>query len=496
MSLGSDQSILTADVAVVGGGIVGRAVALELARQGFKIALIDGAVPERMPASQAAGAMLGAFGEVTAQDQPPGADVELTARVRAADGYGAWLESLAHYGHAPVLQRGTVIFAGAASRQDRKNLVTIKAALEFHARRYESVDTDDVPYINPASDRPIGEAIYLPDENSVIIPELMASLGRELESHPQVTILREEARRLLGPADHIAGVATSSATISAKWTVLAAGVHTTGLVSTHQAATAFVPPLLEGKGTSIVLEIAEELPTVVRTPNREFACGLHLVPRGKSAVYLGATNRASSVLGATGKATAGEVHYLLDSAIHEMNTRLANADVISVTAGSRPISPDRRPLFGVTALPGLAVATGTYRNGVLLAPYAAGVVAGEIASGFRNPENHFTPVGRIEQIAAAAIKDARQVLQVASGDLLSMFIEPGGSLPYGREHDFIKLFQLLISLINNSQDPMIQELCNSTVDKFPIDEIVPELLIVLLSRPLREHRDLDSAYRE
>jgi glycine oxidase len=486
MKLNSERFALTTDVVIVGGGIVGRAVALDLARHSFDVVLIDTTIPEHRSASQAAGAMLGAFGEVTAQDEFPRLDVDLAARVKAADVYEAWLESLSNHGPAPSLRPGTLIVASAANRQDRSNLKAIVAALASYSRRHESVDTDDLPYINPASERPITEAIFLPDESSVNIPELMASLKGELQIHSHVTILAEAALQLLGPEDRVTGVATTASVVHAKWVVLAAGVHTTALLSTHPSTGLVMPRLLEGKGTSIVLEAVDELPNVVRTPNREFSCGLHLVPRGRSTVYLGATNRAASVIGASGGATASEVHYLLDSAIHEMDTRLARADVISVTAGSRPISPDRRPLFGITDLPGLAVATATYRNGVLLAPYVGHVLTGEITNGLVSSDNCFTPVGRVEQIAMASIQTARKVLEGASSDLLSMFIEPRGSLPYGRDQEFIRLFELLVSLINDSQDPAIQDLCACTIDMFPIEEIVPELMYRFLSASPRK----------
>lgn len=486
MVLDSERPTLTTDIAIVGGGIIGRAVALELASHNIEIVLIDSSAPEHRPASLAAGAMLGAFGEVTTQEKVPGEDIDLAARVKASDLYESWLASLPGCTSASILRCGTLIIASGRSRQDQSNISAIKEALEYYSREYQSVDTDDLAYINPTSEWPIKEAIYIPSEGAVNTPELVTCLGTALQAHPHVTLLPESAELLLGRDDRVTGIATATSLVRAKWVVLAAGVHINKLISTYPLAASIVPPLLEGKGTSIILESADVLPNVVRTPNREFACGLHLVPRGRS-TYLGATNRASSVIGASGGATASEVHYLLDSAIHELDTRLAKADVISVAAGSRPISPDRRPLVGITELQGLAIATATYRNGVLLAPYVSRILADEIIGNASDSMNSFSPVGRMRKIATS-IQTAREILSTAAGDLFSMFIEPRGSLPYGHDQELRRLFELLISLINDSQDPVIQDICDCTIDKFPIEEIVPELLYRFLLIEPREHR--------
>lgn len=131
---------------------------------------------------------------------------------------------------------------------------------------------------------------------------------------------------------------------------------------------------------------------MIRTPNRDFACGTHLVPRPGGGLYLGATNRIAATPAATEQPSPGEINALIHSAAHEINTRIRTIAFTSVRHGMRPLSSDGRPLIGVTRLTGLHLATGTYRNGILLAPAIAKHIAGHLTeSRPLRPENTKRP---------------------------------------------------------------------------------------------------------
>ena len=74
------------------------------------------------------------------------------------------------------------------------------------------------------------------------------------------------------------------------------------------------------------------------------------------------------------KVTAGGVHELLREA-YRLLPEIAELELVEATAGLRPGTPDNLPLIGPGALEGLVLATGHYRNGVLLAPLTAERVA-------------------------------------------------------------------------------------------------------------------------
>jgi glycine oxidase len=69
--------------------------------------------------------------------------------------------------------------------------------------------------------------------------------------------------------------------------------------------------------------------------------------------------------------------------------KLKNARILEDWAGLRPGTPDNLPILGATSIPGYYVATGHFRDGILLAPITAHVMADVIEG--RNPEHDLTP---------------------------------------------------------------------------------------------------------
>jgi hypothetical protein len=215
---------------------------------------------------------------------------------------------------------------------------------------------------------------------------------------------------------------------------------------------------------------AGEAPThVLRTPNREFACGLHIVPARSDGVYVGATNRASRHPGAAGAVTVDEIAYLLDGVTAELVGCIAGWEFRRSRFGNRPLAADRCPIVGRTSVEGLSVATGTYRNGVLLAPLLADVLRGEMARNAPDPNNQLSPVPA--QRVRTERPEAGQILREGLGQLprvlrtsrdrrwrervehgLAVLYESGGILP-----------------------PSAEQLLRT----YPLVEMVPELLIEL-----------------
>ncbi len=457
------------DAVVVGAGVIGCAVALELAGD-RKVTVIDPL--SGSSGTAAAGAMLGALGEVSSADTAE----ERVARLRAADEYPRWLDGLGEWVDAPHLRRGTTVVASSGDPDDRRNLEAIhKAAVEVQqpARLVDPCDVD----AQPAPDRPLMAALRLPQEGWVDAPALLGALRRALERHPGVTVVRARAASLIAEGDTVTGIVTGDgADIRARHVVICAGASTTRLLDSIDACET-LPRVFEGKGTALLLDIRRDLAEAIRTPNRAFACGLHLVPRPGGRVYLGATNRVSTVAGATGHATAGEVHLLLDTALHHLDTRLERADVVSVLHGDRPLSADGRPLIGVTDIDGLAVATGTYRNGVLLAPLAAEWTRCELDAGRPVHGNPFSCPGRSAALRAR-LADVGSVLHSGARRLTSMFLEPGGRLPYGRLDVMNRLLSTVLAEVLRGEG-RAGSLARELLETLPLEEVVPEFAILL-----------------
>jgi glycine oxidase len=98
---------------------------------------------------------------------------------------------------------------------------------------------------------------------------------------------------------------------------------------------------------------------------------VYLVPRENGELVVGAT---SEELGWDTTVTAGGVYELLRDA-HELVPGITELPLVETLAGLRPGSPDNAPLLGPCALPGLLLATGHHRNGVLLTPVTGDVMA-------------------------------------------------------------------------------------------------------------------------
>jgi glycine oxidase len=101
------------------------------------------------------------------------------------------------------------------------------------------------------------------------------------------------------------------------------------------------------------------------------------VPRGDGRVVVGATVEDQ---GFDTQVTAGAVHELLRAAL-ELLPDVAELELTETVVGLRPGSPDNAPMLGPTGPEGLVVATGHYRNGILLTPVTADAIAELLATG-------------------------------------------------------------------------------------------------------------------
>jgi glycine oxidase len=124
----------------------------------------------------------------------------------------------------------------------------------------------------------------------------------------------------------------------------------------------------------------------------------YLVPRGDGRLLVGATVEAR---GFDARVTAAGLHDLLDAAL-AVAPALASFAVVETWAGLRPGSHDGRPYLGATALDGYVVASGHFRNGILLAPITARLIAGLVIDGDASALAPFAP-SRTGTEAATAV---------------------------------------------------------------------------------------------
>ncbi|MEO7429993.1 MAG: FAD-dependent oxidoreductase, partial [Acidimicrobiales bacterium] len=316
------------------------------------------------------------------------------------------------------------------------------------------------------------EAVFLADEASLDGGRLLGMLGAANRARPSVTVIHESAATV----DRSGVVTTDHGTeLVADAVVLAAGMRTAELLQAS-GLDALVPTLFAGRGVSIVARSPESVPGCIRTPNRSFACGLHLVPRSDGLTYLGATNRFTTQPSADMGPNMAELDDLITSGVRELDARLRRAEVVSMAVGHRPVAMDRLPVVGRTAEPAILLATGTWRNGFVLAPMVADLVAEEISGNGTVGKHPFAATRSIRppELDEASIRRAAEGIADA---LLG-----GGSLAAGRNADLVAFLQA--ALAREADVPGGDRAVARLLERAPMEEALP-LVFDLLARRRR-----------
>ncbi|WP_248797894.1 NAD(P)/FAD-dependent oxidoreductase [Pseudomonas sp. MWU13-2105] len=369
------------DVIVVGSGAIGGSIAYELSTRNLNVCRV-GETDRVNAASKAAGAMNGCFGEVTsgllASDY---GRLKLRMDRQAQDLWPTWAERLERSSGntRPLFSAiGTQVLLNSAGMDevDTVNYEAIEQTLKEYGEPFETIDLRTMGWLNPDHlVRPL-RGLFIPNEHSVNSHLLLEKLDAALMAGGG-TLKNENARRVLAEGEVVTGVELNSGElIWGKKVVVAAGVHSLDLLNEFDNLVKKIPPLFSGYGVSILVKLPDDLPlpdSVIRTPNRAFACGLHCVPRGDGILYLGATNILSER--PKQQALVSDVQFLLDCAVDQLNLDLHNAEIISIQVGNRPIPADGFPLIGECGIDGLWLATGTYRDGLHQSPLLAGYIA-------------------------------------------------------------------------------------------------------------------------
>ncbi|WP_445494487.1 NAD(P)/FAD-dependent oxidoreductase [Photorhabdus sp. SF281] len=388
------------DFIVVGSGAIAGSIAYELASRNLSVCRV-GSTDRTHAASKAAGAMNGCFGEITSgllASEHGKLKLNMDCISKAL--WPAWAQRLADSSgdtRSLFTAKGTHVILNTAGMEeiDSVNYDAIEQTLNEYAAPYETVDPREIEWLKPNDlVRPL-RALYIPDEHALDSHLLLEKLDAALVAEGGV-LKDENVKRVLIEDGLAIGVELlSGERLMADKVVVAAGVHSLDLLSNIPSVVQQIPPIFAGYGVSMLVKMPKgrELPTsVIRTPNRAFACGLHCVPRGDGVLYLGATNILAEK--PRSQALISDVQFLLGCALDQLDINLHDADILSIQVGNRPIPADGFPLIGECGVNGLWLATGTYRDGLHQSPLLADYVANAL-TGIENTQinlDSFNPV--------------------------------------------------------------------------------------------------------
>ncbi|HYL46198.1 MAG TPA: glycine oxidase ThiO [Candidatus Limnocylindrales bacterium] len=340
----------TFDVAIAGGGIIGASIAFELAAEKLKVVLLD----RQQPGTEASWAAAGMLS--------PGPDSE-----EAIPLVPLGMESLRLYHEFITALEET---SGLTTEFDRKGTLQVfsapraEADREWMIKEFRRANQKIEPLSEDAARKrekhlgpAVGVAAFLPEE-ATLDPRLLikaclaAAERRGVEIRPgcEVDSVMEDAGRCTG-------IVAGTEKILAENVVVAAGSSSAGIPSLARYA-----PTRPVRGQMLALRSRDiRLERVVRSEKG------YLVPRRDGRIIAGSTLEDA---GFQRSITPGGMRQILDGVL-ELVPGLANAEIVETWSGLRPGTPDALPILGPTDVKGLFMATGHYRNGILLAPVTA-----------------------------------------------------------------------------------------------------------------------------
>jgi glycine oxidase len=328
------------DVIIAGAGIIGVSLALELRERGATVLLLDRGEPGSEASSAAAGML--------APTDPETPELLRPLAMESARMFPAFVQRLESAGNMQVDFRrfGTIAF------------------LEDDAQpsEYRVLSAAELQRLEP-SIRSSGHSAFFVQEDSVD-PNLLMQAALAAARNRGVEIRGHTAVAEMRARDNAVEVVTRTDTFSAASAVDCRGAWSGTPVRPRKGQMLYVHP------QSSVLE------HVLRAPE------VYLVPRSSGKILIGATVED---VGFDKSVDPSAIHQLLNAAAKYLPA-VASAPITQSWAGLRPGTPDDLPIIGSTNTSRIFVATGHFRNGILLAPFTAQIMA-DLVLGRPSPQD-------------------------------------------------------------------------------------------------------------
>jgi glycine oxidase len=344
-SLFYNQKMKNWDVIVIGGGIIGLSLSIELRKKGASVLLIERGEPGR-EASHAAGGML----VDCALETPPALQSLATASARLYP----------EFAHELEVESGTKV--------DLRDQGTILLPSAEHATpsAFSALTPAQLAELEPALSEVKGAAFFVKERS--VDPRALTAAALKTAKNRGVDFSSGDSVTAVNLSDgHVTGVTTNKTSFLTSKVVNCAGAW-----SGQVGPSAFPTRPVKGQILCLVMPSRTLLRHVIRSPQ------VYLIPRSDGRLLVGATVEETGFDKRTDPSTIQHLH----QAAIALVPKLLDAQIHDAWAGLRPGTPDALPILGATDTPGYYVATGHFRDGILLSPITAQVMA-DVITGAR-----------------------------------------------------------------------------------------------------------------
>lgn len=368
----------TADVVIIGGGVIGLTIARALALRGVRDVLLLDRSSLGAESSYAAGGMLAPQAEADRADE----FFQLASRSR--DLYSVFAAELLDETGTDIELDTTGTLYLALTESDEAEIERRFAWQTRAGLTLEKLSAVEARRREPGIAANVRTALYFPldvqVENRRLLTALVAAnerLGVRLLTGCSVESITIQKGR-------VAGVETARGFVSTEQLVVASGAWTSLLAASENSEQRLPRVRIEPVRGQMLCFAAQ--PPLVR--HVIYSPRGYVVPRRDGRLLAGSTTEQA---GFARQVTASGVHAILSHAI-EITPALGSLPWLDSWAGLRPRAADDLPVLGPSEIAGLVYATGHYRNGILLAPITGELIADAIVGKVISPLlNHFSP---------------------------------------------------------------------------------------------------------
>lgn len=348
---------MTPDVLIIGAGAIGLSIAHTLTTRGLRVTLLDAGEPGK-------GASWASAGILAPQGAHPHAGTYLDLSLKSRDLYGAWTEQLKEDSGVDIEYRAE---GGLHVAMDDEE----DAELESRYRDQQALNlpvdrlcAQDVLALEPSLSPDVRSGLFFKGMHQVDNRRLVRALTVAVGCRGGLFVRGMPVTALRISKGGVTGVDTPKGPYKAGIVINAAGAWARMPGGDDPEIT---PPVRPVRGQMLSLDAG----TI--SPFRHAIHGLsqYLVPRYDGHLHVGATVEK---VGFDANVTAGGIAKLLTNALR-MAPCLESCPVVETWAGLRPMSKDGKPVLGPTAVSGLVMAAGHYRQGILWSPLTAQLIA-------------------------------------------------------------------------------------------------------------------------